>query len=104
MNAQSAAPFGCDGQQVFALGKFWPVAFIAMDRFGGKAMFPDRLWLIEGDRLMVVLGDLPTVPAIVVDVEGDMLEIRYCQPLHQTVLAATGYAKCAAATNLLEAA
>ena len=94
----------CEGQQIYALGRFWPVAIADLDRFGGTVFIPDKLWLIEEDRIMVALGDLPTLPATVVRLEQDLVELRFCQPLHQSVLDLTGHRSDGSATDDLRIA
>ncbi|MEO9492248.1 MAG: hypothetical protein ABJG26_11545, partial [Marinomonas sp.] len=75
------------GAQLFTQGCFWPIGLVAMDEFEATLLVPDSLELAQRERVTLKLGELPSFPAIVRSLSGDVVQLQFLGAVHPTVIA-----------------
>ena len=87
-NTNHSVTLAGPGHQIFAFGAFWPAALVDVSQAGGSVMIPDQLWLIEGDRIMLQIGQFPAFPVVVKAVNLDCIGFAFVDAVHPSVAAA----------------
>lgn len=75
------------GLQIFAQGRFWPVGLVEISMFQASVLVPDVMAPRQYDRVALKVGDMPSFPALVQSVDGDLVELEFLATAHPEILA-----------------